>query len=99
VRINALDTPHARKDLEAMLSAPVPPQAIVVPKLDTVQQLEWVRGSTRPPARRWLEVSCRPPGPPAAVCNGLRHLPRAPDAPSAPPDHAGGDARGPAEPR
>jgi len=39
VRINALDSPWGRDDLEALRAAAVPPDTIVVPKIDGPQQL------------------------------------------------------------
>ncbi len=43
VRINALETQLAEEDLKALLLAPKPPAALVVPKVDSAKQLEWVR--------------------------------------------------------
>eukprot|EP00049_Salpingoeca_infusionum_P005108 m.88399 g.88399 ORF g.88399 m.88399 type:complete len:381 (+) comp12859_c0_seq1:99-1241(+) len=41
VRINALTTSHAYEDLRAILTASVPPNTIVVPKVETAAQMEW----------------------------------------------------------
>ena len=43
VRINALDTEHAKDDLRAIIEAEHHPTTLVVPKVDTTLQLEWVR--------------------------------------------------------
>eukprot|EP00471_Norrisiella_sphaerica_P004820 CAMPEP_0184479998 /NCGR_PEP_ID=MMETSP0113_2-20130426/1493_1 /TAXON_ID=91329 /ORGANISM="Norrisiella sphaerica, Strain BC52" /LENGTH=304 /DNA_ID=CAMNT_0026858179 /DNA_START=243 /DNA_END=1157 /DNA_ORIENTATION=+ len=50
VRINSprLDEKVARDDLEAVLSAPVLPQTLAVPKVDTVDELEWLLASAEP---------------------------------------------------
>lgn len=42
VRINAVDTDLALDDLKAILTAPVLPSTLVVPKIETKQQIEWV---------------------------------------------------------
>ncbi|EDQ84319.1 uncharacterized protein MONBRDRAFT_34754 [Monosiga brevicollis MX1] len=42
VRINPVDTPHAWHDLEAVLGASTRPHTIVVPKVDTPEQMEWL---------------------------------------------------------
>ena len=41
VRINPLMTELCEADIEAILSGPALPQAIVVPKVETVQQMKW----------------------------------------------------------
>ncbi len=47
VRINALMTDAARDDLAALFEGPVLPDCLVVPKVDTPQQLDWVRACVR----------------------------------------------------
>jgi citrate lyase beta subunit len=39
VRINALDTPWGQADLEALRAAAVPPDAVVIPKVDSPEQV------------------------------------------------------------
>ena len=42
VRINSIETGLAEDDLRAALTAKVLPHSIVVPKVDTVEHLDWV---------------------------------------------------------
>jgi hypothetical protein len=44
VRINALMTDAAREDLAALFAGAVLPDCLVVPKVDTPEQLDWVGG-------------------------------------------------------
>ena len=43
VRINSIETGLAEDDLTAALTAKVLPHSIVVPKVDTVEHLKWVK--------------------------------------------------------
>ena len=42
VRMNPVGSPHAEKDLKTIFSGKVLPDALVVPKVDTLDQLKWV---------------------------------------------------------
>ena len=42
VRINSIETGLAEDDLRAALTAKILPHSIVVPKVDTVEHLDWV---------------------------------------------------------
>lgn len=42
VRINSVDTGEAEEDLKAILTASKPPHSIVIPKVETVEHIDWV---------------------------------------------------------
>ena len=47
VRINSIETGLAEDDLRAALTVKVLPHSIVVPKVDTVEHLDWVKPSLK----------------------------------------------------